>query len=366
MSNTDERLQVSFAAIDPYIDTRIMSPKETKGGKYVVWGTNNRYPHYLVDLFNNVPTLRSIVLGSADFVAGDDVTASRDINTRQDSARDIVHELATYDFLFGGFALQVIRGMDGQPREVYPVNPAYLRTDEDCEVFYYSEKWDKGARNVIVYPKYIDLSPERWARLTDEEKNRHASSILYVKTTKMQTYPAPIYAAAVKACEMERGIDDYHINALENSFTSSLIVNFNNGVPASDRIREEIERTFTEKFSGSGNAGRIMFSWNKTRETATTMQSVKVEDFGERYEALAKHSRQQIFTAFGASPVIFGIPTDNNGFSTDDYDGAFRLYNKTRILPCQRRITDAMERVFGSGVVTIQPFSLETETTNVQ
>lgn len=365
MSNTDERLQVTFAAIDPYIDTRVVSPKESKSGKYVSWGTANRYPHYLVELFNSVPTLRSIVLGSADFVAGNDVTSPIDLNTRRDTPRDIVAELGLYDFLFGGFALQVIRDRDGQPREVYPVNPAYLRADEDCEVFYYSEKWDKGARNVIVYPKYIDIAPERWASLSDEERNRHASSILYVKTTKMQTYPAPLYAAAVKACEMERGIDDYHINALENSFTSSLVVNFNNGVPT-DAVKEEIEREFTEKFTGSGNAGRIMFSWNKTRDTATTMQSVKVEDFGERYEALAKHSRQQIFTAFGASPVIFGIPTDNNGFSTDDYEAAFKLYNRTRIVPCQRRITDAMERVFGPGVLTIQPFNLDTANTQIQ
>ena len=315
----NEKLHISFAALDPYIDTRIVSPKETKGAKFVEWGTANRYPHYLVDLFATCPTLRSIISGSADFAAGDDVTATRMLNPKQ-TPYEFAKEIFLYAFLFGGFAYQVIRGRDGQPTAVWPVNPSYLRTDEDNEIFYYSEKWNKGGRDAVVYPKFI---------------------------------------------KMERGIDDYHINALDNSFVSSLVVNFNNGVP-SDEIKAEIERDFTEKFAGTGNAGRIMFSWNKSKETATTFQSVKVEDFGARYEALAKHSRQQIFTAFAASPVIFGIPTDNNGFSTDDYEGAYALYNKTRIRPAQRSLTESLTRVFGAEVLTITPFSLASADTNIQ
>ena len=360
----NEKLHISFAALDPYIDTRIVSPKETKGAKFVEWGTANRYPHYLVDLFATCPTLRSIISGSADFAAGDDVTATRMLNPKQ-TPYEFAKEIFLYAFLFGGFAYQVIRGHDGQPTAVWPVNPSYLRTDEDNEIFYYSEKWNKGGRDAVVYPKFIKIAPEDWARLTDEEKNRHASSIVWVKNDPMHAYPSPLYAAAVKACEMERGIDDYHINALDNSFVSSLVVNFNNGVP-SDEIKAEIERDFTEKFAGTGNAGRIMFSWNKSKETATTFQSVKVEDFGARYEALAKHSRQQIFTAFAASPVIFGIPTDNNGFSTDDYEGAYALYNKTRIRPAQRSLTESLTRVFGAEILTITPFSLASADTNIQ
>ena len=173
----------------------------------------------------------------------------------------------------------------------------------------------------------------------------------------MQAYPAPLYCAAVKACELERGITDYHVNALENAFTGSLVINFNSGVPT-DEVKEEIERAFTEKFSGSQNGGRIAFSWNPNRESATTFQSVKVEDFGARYDALSKWARQQIFTAFQAVPALFGLMTETTGFSEQEFQQAFRLYNKTRVLPVQRRITDALELIFGAGVVTITPFSL--------
>ena len=48
MSNTKtkERANVSFLAIDPYVETHIVSPKERKlpGKDFVEWGTNNLYP----------------------------------------------------------------------------------------------------------------------------------------------------------------------------------------------------------------------------------------------------------------------------------------------------------------------------------
>lgn len=368
ISESDQpgRMPLKFAALDPYLEQNIIQPTEVKGGKYVTWGTANRYPQYLVELYNSVPTLRSIINGSADFVAGDDVVATRPLNTREDSPRDLIHETALYDFIFGGFAFQVIRDRSGKPAEVYPINPAYLRTDADNEVFYYSEKWGKGGRDAIVYPKFLPNLEQSWGRLHEEERNRHASSILWVKNSPMQAYPAPLYCAAIKSCEMERGIDDYHLNSLENGFTSSVIVNFNAGWPATDQIKEEVEREFSEKFGGPTNAGRILFSWNKTRDTATTITPFKVEDFGEKYQSLAKWARQQILTAFSATPALFAIMTETTGFNEQEFEQSFRLYNKTRILPVQRRITDALEKVFGPGVVTIAPFNLDTNNTIVQ
>ena len=53
MSNTQskERANVAFAAIDPYIETHIVSPAEkTLPGKdFIEWGTNNLYPDFLYD-----------------------------------------------------------------------------------------------------------------------------------------------------------------------------------------------------------------------------------------------------------------------------------------------------------------------------
>lgn len=374
MSNTTKkRASVSFAAVDQYVESNIISPTEKKSGKdFVEWGDGNAYPDYLLELYNSVSTLRSIINGNVDFITGDDVTieALRDglapnaVNTRGDLISEQVKDIAKDYEMYGGFALQVIRGRDGKVSEIYHIDMRFLRMNKECNVFYYCEDWNKGGKkNAIKYPLYMPGIEKEWMSLTDEQTALHASSIVFVKNVRTQTYPAPLYAASIKACEIERCVDDYHLNAINNGFVSSAIINFNNGTP-SDEIMEEIEDNFNEKFSGHANAGRICFSWNKDKEHATTIDSVSVEDFGERYQSLAKHSRQQIFTAFRANPNLFGIPTESLGFSSEEYESAFRLYNRTQIRPVQRMIADTYDKIFGKrGVLTITPFSIDEGTT---
>ena len=87
---------------------------------------------------------------------------------------------------------------------------------------------------------------------------------------------------------------------------------------------------------------------------------MQVEDFGEKYQSLEKSARQRIFTAFKANPNLFGIPTESLGFSSEEYESAFRLFNRTLVRPIQKKIADAYDKIYGKkGVMTITPFSLD-------
>lgn len=370
--NNSRRSAFSFAAIDSYLETNIVSPVEKvlAGRDMVEWGTRNAYPDYLLDLYNNVPTLRSIINGNIDYVAGDDVTimplqeefTNQEMNMRGDTIREQVKDIAKDFEIYGGFALQVIRNLAGEVAEVYYIDMRYLRTNKEGDVFYYSEKWGKSSRtDMVVYPAF--LPKLEWEKLSDEERNRHASSILFVKNVHTQVYPAPLYAASVKACEIERLIDEFHLSDINNHFVSSAIINFNNGDPGQE-IKNEIERDFNEKFCGASNGGRVAFSWNPNKETATDIVEFKMEDFGERYKALSQHSRTQIFTSFRAIPLLFGLTSEaNTGFSTEEFEQSFKLYNRTQIQPVQRMICDAYDKIYGQrGVLTIRPFSLGGDT----
>lgn len=370
--NNSRRSAFSFAAIDSYLETNIVSPVEKvlAGRDMVEWGTRNAYPDYLLDLYNNVPTLRSIINGNIDYVAGDDVTimplqeefTNQEMNMRGDTIREQVKDIAKDFEIYGGFALQVIRNLAGEVAEVYYIDMRYLRTNKEGDVFYYSEKWGKSSRtDMVVYPAF--LPKIEWEKLSDEERNRHASSILFVKNVHTQVYPAPLYAASVKACEIERLIDEFHLSDINNHFVSSAIINFNNGDPGQE-IKSEIERGFNEKFCGASNGGRVAFSWNPNKESATDIVEFKMEDFGERYKALSQHSRTQIFTSFRAIPLLFGLTSEvNTGFSTEEFEQSFKLYNRTQIQPVQRLICDAYDKIYGQrGVLTIRPFSLGGDT----
>lgn len=371
MDKVSKKANISFAAINPYVESNIVSPKETKysSKEYVEWGDGNLYPEFLQSLYDNVPTLKSIIDGCVDYVCGDNISILPlgdnpvgKMNAKGDTIFEQVSDVSRDYFQAGGFALQVIRNGYGDPVEVYYIDVSFLRSNKENTVFYYSENWNKGGRkDVIVYPAFMPNLD--WNALSDEERSRHASSILYVKKSHKRTYPVPCYAAAVKACEIERCVDDYHLNAINNGFTGSYIINFNNGVPE-DKVKEEIEEAFNEKFSGHENAGRILFSWNPNKDAATTTDKVDVEDFGEKYKALEANSRQKIFTAFRANPNLFGIPTESLGFSQEEYESAFRLFNRTMIRPVQTMIADAYDKIYGqTGVLTIKPFSLEETTT---
>ena len=370
--NNSRRSAFSFAAIDSYLETNIVSPVEKvlAGRDMVEWGTRNAYPDYLLDLYNNVPTLRSIINGNIDYVAGDDVTimplqeefTNQEMNMRGDTIREQVKDIAKDFEIYGGFALQVIRNLAGEVAEIYYIDMRYLRTNKEGDVFYYSEKWGKSSRtDMVVYPAF--LPKIEWEKLSDEERNRHASSILFVKNVHTQVYPAPLYAASVKACEIERLIDEFHLSDINNHFVSSAIINFNNGDPGQE-IKSEIERGFNEKFCGASNGGRVAFSWNPNKESATDIVEFKMEDFGERYKALSQHSRTQIFTSFRAIPLLFGLTSEaNTGFSTEEFEQSFKLYNRTQIQPIQRMICDAYDKIYGQrGVLTIRPFSLGGDT----
>ena len=370
--NNSRRSAFSFAAIDSYLETNIVSPVEKvlAGRDMVEWGTRNAYPDYLLDLYNNVPTLRSIINGNIDYVAGDDVTimplqeefTNQEMNMRGDTIREQVKDIAKDFEIYGGFAVQVIRNLAGEVAEVYYIDMRYLRTNKEGDVFYYSAKWGKSSRtDMVVYPAF--LPKIEWEKLSDEERSRHASSILFVKNVHTQVYPAPLYAASVKACEIERLIDEFHLSDINNHFVSSAIINFNNGDPGQE-IKSEIERGFNEKFCGASNGGRVAFSWNPNKESATDIVEFKMEDFGERYKALSQHSRTQIFTSFRAIPLLFGLTSEaNTGFSTDEFEQSFKLYNRTQIQPVQRMICDAYDKIYGQrGVLTIRPFSLGGDT----
>jgi len=356
---------VKFIAVDRYVETNIVAPTEvsTHGSSgRILWGKKNDYPHYLLALYRDVASLGSIVNGSVDYVAGNGATLRTElfptgkVNRKGELAIDIVRGVALDWFIYGGFALEVIRGLDGRPAEINVLGMENLRTNKDCTVFWYSEKWDKGGRDALELPAFMpDLD---WATLDADARNRHASSVLFVKNTRKQTYPLPIYAQAVKACEIERCIDEYHLNSINNGFAADVIVSMNNGVPADD-VKKEIEKDIQDKFTGQENAGRFILTFAPDRQHSMTVTPLQTADFGQKYDALYKRSRQQIFTSFRANPNLFGIPTESLGFSDEEYRSAFDLYNRTQIRPVQDRIIDAFDRICGgTGVLTIAPFSL--------
>ena len=356
INNNIEKAKVQLSALNPYLqDNKVENvEKEISGVDFLAWGTDNRYSDYLFSLYTDCATLQSIINGTVDFVCGNDISCNlqrfeNTVNKKGDTIIDIIQRISTDYLIFGGFALQVIRNAVGEISELYWVDFTKIRSDKKNEVFFYSEDWCKSYGRV-KYIKYPKFNPD----------DSNPSSIFYCKGNKTRgAYPVPIYNAAITACELEKKINQFHLSEINNNFLTSKIINFNSGIPDDD-LKNEIERNLNEKFSGSENAGRILISFNANKDSETTVTDLPQDDFGERYDSLAKRSTSQIFTAFRATPNLFGLPTETTGFNEQEFAEAFKLYNRTAVKPIQKVIVDTFDKIFGvDGSITITPFNLE-------
>ena len=358
MQENKDKVDLFLAAINPFVQTNNVENVEKKinGKDFVVWGTDNCYPQFLLKCYNECTTLQTIINGTVDYVVGDDVVCNipffeEQINKKGETIRDIVQKIAMDNLIFGSFALQVIRNMAGKVAEIYWVDINKLRSDEKNEVFFYSEDWGKsyGRVKYIVYPKF-------------NPNDSNPTSIYYFKGNKTRSvYGVPSYSAAIKNIQIDMAISDFHLNEINNNFMGSKLISFNNGLP-DDSLKLEIEKNLNEKFSGSGNAGRIMISFAQSRENAPEIVDLGVDNFDSRYSTLEKRNTEQIFAAFRCTPTLCGMITEAGNFATNEYRDTYKLYAKTVILPIQKSIIDCFDKIFGiANSVTIQPFTIKFE-----
>ena len=354
----DKRQQFLFRAVDQVMVDNIVEPIEEDSKKgFWKWGLNNDYPQYLDGLYKEVATLRSIIEGTIDFVVGDrieidDVVWNEVVNDKGVTPEDLCRDL-TRDYLkYGGFAVNVVRNKEGKVGGLYYIPLERLRFNEDRSEFYYSRDWSKSIGRVKfgVYKRF-------------DPQGKDASSIYVYTNNRTDVYPAPKWAASVKAAEIERQVNDYHLNSIVNGFSASYLISLNNGVP-SETEADEIEENMVEKFTGSGNGGRLVINFSNDKEHSAELSKLETEDAGEKYKSLIERTKSELFTAFRATPNLFGLPTAT-GFSNEEYMEAFKLYNRTAVRPIQNILVRTVNYLIGKEM-TIVPFTLEEKENNVE
>ena len=322
-----EKLSVKFAAIDPYIQDNIIEniQKEIKGQEMVQYGDKNIYPNYVDNLFESVSCLKSIIIGLADYICGENVTISlpqyqETINNDGETIEDVVKQMAQSYVEYGGFALNVVRNRIGGIAGVYCLDFKNVRSDKKNTKFYYSEDWANkslGRIKNVVYPAF------------DPNDKTQASSILYVKNDKKTTYPSPMWGGATMSAEILKHINEFHLNSIYNGLSSDYVVNFNAGQPTPE-AQEEIEDTWSEKFTGFQNGGRQILSFNPDIQHRTQIEPIPQSNYIDKFNAIEKTSKQDIYSAFRCHPVLFGLPTENSGFNDQDFQEALKNCSKKR------------------------------------
>lgn len=337
--------KMSFSAFE--LDkTSMPDAKEVarSGYDYVSWGRDNRFPNDLYDLYENSAILQSVINGTADYVFGAGVISAFEVvNDKYETLEDIVKKCVFDYLIFGGFAVQLMY-KGGKVEAMYWLDFQKCRRSEDEKKVYYSDDWGKYARKALEY--------DSWKPGTDK-----GTCIFYYKGHKTRgIYPVPMYIGALKSVKISTEISNFHLNNIMKGFASNAIISFNNGEPDED-TKARIEKDIKEKFCGTDNAGSFILLFNESKENAAEIVKIQDDKFDLKYDALAKSVKEDIFIAFRATPELFGLPNENNGFSQEEYTQAFNLYNKTVVMPIQKDF----ERAFrGIGmVIKFKSFTLE-------
>lgn len=326
--------------------TAMPDGKETvrSGYDYVSWGKDNRFPNDLYDMYQNSAILQSVINGTADYVFGSGVISAFDVvNDKYETLEDVVKRCVFDLLIFGGFAIQLMY-KGGKVEAMYWLDFQKCRKSEDEKKIYYSDDWGKYAKKALEY--------NAWTPGTDK-----GTCIFYYKGHKTRgIYPVPMYIGALKSVKISTEISNFHLNNITKGFASNAVISFNNGEPDED-TKARIEKDVKEKFCGTDNAGSFLLLFNESKDNACEIAKIQDDKFDLKYDALAKSVKEDIFIAFRATPTLFGLPNENNGFSKQEYLESFDLYNKTVVVPLQKDVERAFKSI--GFVIKFKTFKLD-------
>ena len=322
---------------------------------YVYFGRDNNFPAFVEGLYNECSTLRSIIDGTAEYIQGNGVLNSpkwATVNTRGTTIEDFVLQIATDYMKYDGFAIQVIYSKAGDICELYALDFKKVRLSADSKKAYYAKTWG------TYTSKYEEFDTFDRGKIDPKKKTQ----IFYYKAAHRTIYPYPKWQGAFRDCLAEIESSKYTLNSLHNGLAVRTLITIPNpdGQLTAEE-KKEVEKGIKAKFTGPEADSSFMIYWNEDAMRDVKIDSIKDENETDRFNAIKKSARENIFIAFRAVPALFGLMTESKGFSKEEFSQAFELYNKTVVNPKQKKIVDVLQLLTGDKTIQIIPFKLETE-----
>ena len=326
---------------------------------WVNFGQDNLYPNYLLDLFLGSAINGALIKSIGAMIYGEGLAATNaDDNTDtkesylrltellHNSDDDVLKDLAMDLKLFGGCYVNVIWSRDrSRIAKMLHIPAQYIRSgkmiDGEIRHYYYSADWSKTRK--------AEYKPRAYPAFNTDDRTQ-ASQILMIRDKNPALFYgfAPDYVAATDWIQMELEIAQFHLSNITSGMTPSMHVGFSNGIPTEEE-RRTIERQLNAKFAGSGNAGKILITFNDGKETAPVIEPIQMNDAQSAWEGMSKQAVNQILAGHRVtSPILFGIRSEGGGLgnNADELRDAYSLFNNTVVIPFQNTLLKGLEKIF--------------------
>ena len=329
---------------------------ESKREDWVTYGESNSYFSFLIDRYKNSTTNGAIINNVSRLIYGRGlfaIDANRKPNEyaqmmalfNQDCLRKLCFELKA----LGQCAIQVHYSKDHKKIiKAYHI-PIQLLAPEKCnkdgeiEAYYYSDNWEDVRK---FPPKRIPA----FGFSNDEVE------ILYIKpySVGMKYFSYVDYQGALSYAMLEEEVANYLINEVQNSFSGTKIVNFNNGVPTPEQ-QDQITSQVLGKLTGS-QGRKVIVSFNDNVETRTSVEDIPLNDAPDHYTYLSEECLRKIMLGHNVtSPLLFGIASAN-GFSSnaDELKNSTILFDNMVIRPFQDILIEGLDRVLAFNGISLK------------
>ena len=342
--------KLKFASINKDGSNRV-NILEKKTDQYVKFGQYNSFPNDLIELYNNSSIHNTCINAIVDGIVGEGLTADPEYvleraNTTDESWNDVFKKVAQDYKLYGGFAMEVIWNKSRtRVAEVYHIDFSWLRAKEknyrgQIPGYYVSDEWNENYR---YGQAPIDDMP--YLPVFNPSTKLEEPKQIYVFNPYrpgQKYYPLPDYVGALRVIDLDTEVDNFHINNITNGLAPSLMVTtFTN---ANEEEREAIERMLKLQYSGTNNAGNLMYIDVDSPENAPKIEPIPQNGADGYYTTINDMVTQKILTAHRiTSPMILGIKTPGQLGGRDETTDAYLLLVNTVIRPFQQNILQVIE-----------------------
>jgi hypothetical protein len=200
--------------------------------------------------------------------------------------------------------------------------------------WYYSNNWE----DIKKFP------PKPFATF-GSSKDKVEILVIKPYAIGMKYFALPDYVAGTAYALLEEEVSDYLINEVQNGFSGTKVVNFNNGQPDIE-TQNLLQSQIKNKLTGS-KGQRVIVGFNNNKETATTVDDIPLNDAPEHYQYLSTECERKIMVSHSiTSGLLLGLGSANGfGSNADELKNAFVLFDNMVIRPLQQLLISGLEQI---------------------
>jgi len=331
--------------------------QENKKNSYIEYGSDNNYFQYLIDRYLYSATNGAIITGVANMIYGKGLDAL-DSNKKPNEYAQMksiikdsdLRKIALERKLLGMAAMQVVKEKN-LVKQVLHFPMQTLRAEKcndkgQIEAWYYHYDWTK---------KKPSEDCKRIPAFGFGNGNEVEIYVIQPYVSGFDYYSPIDYSGSLPYALLEENIADYQINDVQNGFSGTKVINFNNGIP-SEEMRDKMKRDVMNKLTGA-RGEKVIIAFNANAESKTTVEDLPLNDAPAHYEYLSKECFDKLIVGHRVtSPMLLGIRTGDGGLgnNADEIKTATLLFDNIVIKPYQLEIIDAIDEILAVNSISLK------------